>query len=247
MQAGWPLYLNNNNYYTMGASCGGIAIEMNTAGIDLTKVVQDIFGSNFLKTDSGGDTRLKEHVFAGKTDRFLILTNSDFASQFFGPGNAVAIERCMAYFGHPAFAFAFEEYDSGGSYGYCLIYNGVARRQLRSLSYEIVINTGQPEPEEQRWAQYEIADMDVGDGEFIPGYKDPATGDFICEVSGMPQQALQNLMYEKLGFISWNMNEFLTEQAFFVQTEAAGTSVTSKMPESPQPQTAAKKPWWKLW
>jgi hypothetical protein len=26
MQAGWPLYLNNNNYYTMGASCGGIAI-----------------------------------------------------------------------------------------------------------------------------------------------------------------------------------------------------------------------------
>jgi hypothetical protein len=231
----------------MGASCGGIAIEMNTAGIDLTKVVQDIFGSNFLKSGSGGDTRLKEHVFAGKTDRFLILTNSDFASQFFSHGNAVAIERCMAYFEHPPFAFAFEEYDSGGSYGYCLIYNGVARRQLRSQSYEIVINTGQPEPVEQCWVQYEIADMDVGDGEFIPGYKDPATGDFICDVNSMPQHALHDLMYEKLGFISWNMNEFLTEQATFTKTVENNNIAAPQLPGAIQPKQPLKKPWWKLW
>jgi hypothetical protein len=220
---------------------------MNTAGIDLTKVVQDIFGSNFLKPDSRGDTRTEGHVYAGKTDRFLILVNSDFAARFFGHNNTAAIEQCMAYFKRPPFAFVFEEYDSGGSYGYCLIYDGVAKRQLRSRSYDIVINTGEPGPAEQRWAQYEIADMDMGDGEFIPGYKDPATGDFVCDVSSMPQQALHDLMLEKLGFISWNMDEFITEQSFFVRTEANSNNTAPKTTESPQPEAASKKPWWKLW
>lgn len=198
----------------MGASSGGVAIKTNTINVDLTKVVKDLFGSDFEKNNDYCDTRQNSCVYIGKTKDFLIIVNTDFAASFFKSQRTDSIQKYLDYFSNPHFVFAFEEYDSGGTYSYSLIYNGIIKRQFRSVTYEIKADFGALEPVELKWKNAEITKEDVGDGEFEILYKDPAS-DFKCTGLQLPLVILRELMLEKLGFITWNMNDFMIEQTYF--------------------------------
>ncbi|MGB8191194.1 MAG: hypothetical protein WCF67_04700 [Chitinophagaceae bacterium] len=230
----------------MGASNGGIAIKTDTSKIDLLTVVKDLFGKDFEKSDSSCDSRKSDCVYAGKTKDFLVIVNTGFADKFFRNHNTDLIRKYLEYFSNPEFVFAFEEYDSGGTYSYSLIYNGVVKRQFKSLSYETTIDFGEPEPIELKWKNAETTTEDLGDGEFETLYKHPEK-DFSCPKGQLPQVILQELMLEKLGFISWNMHDFIIEQAHFKkgmsQKNENGHAVTT---EDSTP-IEHKKPWWKIW
>lgn len=222
----------------MGTSVGGIAIKTNTSNIELHKVVHDLFGAGFEKTDTHCDTRKNECVWIAKTPEFLIIVNTDFTDQFFEAKDAGKIQQYLDYFSRPNFVFAFEEYDSGGTYSYSLMYDGIVKRQFRSITYETAIDTGELEPIELKWKNAEKTTEDLGDGEFETIYKDPVSGHTISEM-GLPQIILQELMMEKLGFANHNMHRFATEQIRFKRNQAAPQPIAN--------EPTAKKPWWKIW
>ena len=226
----------------MGASNGGIAIKTDTSKVELLNVVKDLFGNDFEKSDSYCDSRNNDCVYIGKTKEFLIIVNTDFAYKFFENQNTESIQNYLDYFSKPDFVFAFEEYDSGGTYSYSLIYNGIVTRQFRSISYDTKIDFGNLEQAELKWKNAETIKDDSEDGEYEILYKDP-TRDFSCLKEQLPQVMLQELMYEKLGFASWNMDEFMIEQGHF---KKVSTTNLERQNQSVIEQDK-KKPWWKIW
>jgi len=228
----------------MGASNGGVALKIDTSKIELLKTVKDLFGHDFEKSETFCDSRNNDCVYIGKTKDFLIIVNSDFADKFFENQQSESISQYFEYFSKPDFIFAFEEYDSGGTYSYSIIYNGAVKRQFRSLSHETKTDFGELELSELKWKNAETTEQDLGDGDFEIIYKDP-TRDFSCSKEQLPQIILQELMYEKLGFASWNMDEFMTEQGHFKRMKAPNVEQVNQE-KKPIITEKEKKPWWKF-
>lgn len=223
----------------MGASNGGIALRVDTSKIELQNIVKHLFGNDFEKRDNFCDTRNSDCVYIGKTKDFLIIINTDFADKFFETQKTENIQQYLNYFSNPDFVFAFEEYDSGGTYSYSLIYNGIIKRQFRSICYETKTDFGELEQAEIKWQNAEMIKDDLGDGEFEILYKDP-TKDFSCNKEQLPQVILQELMLEKLGFISWNMDEFIIEQGHYKKAEKI------ELEHDKVTEHIIQKPWWEI-
>ena len=219
----------------MGASLGGVAFKIDTATIDSNKVVHDLFGPAFQPHEDHGDTRRPEYVFVGKSSDLLVILSTDFTTKFFQSTGSEAIQPYLDYFGRPSFVFAFEEYDSGGTYSYSLIYDGVVKRQYSLVSGEEVTDFGTPEPTELKWLNLPAETVQVDDATTELVYTDPATG-YQYTKDQLPQVILQQLMQEKLGFISWDLYEKLTEKTLYKQ---------ASLP--PAATATGKKPWWKVW
>ena len=180
----------------MGASIGAVAFKVNTAEFTLQRVVQDLFGEAYVAVAGHCDTRNEHCVFAGKTAEWMIIGNTPFTDRFFKTQDTSAIEKYLAYFRNPELVFAFEEYDSGGSYGYSLIYDGVLKRQVRTISYEKTIDFGEPDKIESDWITANGVEEEDSEEELV-------------------QALLQELMANKLGFTTWNMDEYMLEQCSF--------------------------------
>lgn len=214
----------------MGASLGGVAFKLDPAAIDSAKVIQDLFGPGFQPYAGYGDIRYPDYVFIGKTHDLLIILSMEFTDQFFGSTDNTAIQSYLDYFGNPSFVFAFEEYDSGGSYGYTLIYDGQVKRQYRLISGDERIDFGEPEPEELRWLNLPTETIREEEETSVV-YVDAQNNNRYYKEQ-LPAILVSELMKAKLGFTSWDLHEKLTAQQTFKR-------------ERPAP--AAKKPWWKLW
>lgn len=225
----------------MGASCGAVAFRLDAEEIDLSKIAADLFGNDFAATREYCDPRQPECVQIGKTKDFVVIINSDFANKFFASNNTTAIQHYLTYFNNPDFVFAFEEYDSSGTYGYSLIYNGEVKRQLRSVSYNKVIDFGQPEAKELKWLQAPTITREDSQFGSITYYKD-SERDFTCSADELPQVMLQELMLQKLGFTTWNMYDLFSESAQFKKQFHAQTMNTYA-----QPAAQYTRPWWKFW
>jgi hypothetical protein len=149
----------------------------------LDKIVKHLFGNNFQKTDTSCDTRNSDCVFIGRTKDFIVIINTDLADQFFVGSCTNHMQRHLDYFQKPSLVFAFEEYDSGGTYSYSLIYDGIIKRQFRSISYETTIDFGSREPNELKWEAAETIEEDRGDGEFEVLHKDQEQMSLIAKTS----------------------------------------------------------------
>ena len=177
----------------MGVSIGAVAFKTNVAEFELQNVIHSLFGENYKEQQEACDTRKVECVHIARTTNFIIIFNSELANKFFLSQETVILNKYLSYFGNPEFVFAFEEYDSGNSYGYSLVYNGEIKRQLRTASYETILDFGKPEEAELKWLN----------------------GEKQCAETELPQVMLRDLMREKLGFITWNMDEFLLELKYY--------------------------------
>lgn len=220
----------------MGASNGGIVIRIDTINIDIVKVAKDLFGNDFDKIDKYCDTRKKDCIYIAKRKDTLTIINTDFANLFFKDQSTNSFKHILDYFGYPNFVFAFEEYDSGGTYSYSLIYDGQVKRQYRCLSGETTIDFGELDEIELKWKNAETFKEDIGDGDFQINYKHPEK-DYTCSEYDLPQVILNELMYEKLGF---DINEEdIIENAHFKKVVIINNN-------SQNSQIKAKKPWWKF-
>jgi hypothetical protein len=226
----------------MGASCGAVAFRLDAEEYDLSKIIADLFGNDFLASGGYCDSGKPDCIRIGKTKDFVVIINSDFANQFFGSNNTTAIQHYLTYFSNPDFVFAFEEYDSGGTYGYTLIYNGQVKRQFRSVSYNKEIDFGQPEPKELKWLNAPTITEDTGDGEKNILYKDPER-DYTCSADELPRVMLQELMLQKLGFTTWNMFDLFSEHAQY-QRQPLQAPITNGYASA---HAGYNRPWWKFW
>lgn len=222
----------------MGVSCGGVAFKADTSTLNLSKIIADLFGSRYQINKGYCDSRNADCIYAGMTNEFVIIVHSELASAFFAATDTTGVQKYLDYFSSPELVFAFEAYDSGGTYSYCLIEKGEVRRQFRSISYEKSIDYGAPLDKERKWLQAPTYTDDDGDT-----YIKDADADFECMEDQLPQVLLQELMQEKLGFIPETMDDNFREQYFFKQV------VTIEQPLADESGSVEqnKKPWWKLW
>lgn len=197
----------------MGASGGGIIVKIDTSAIDMQKVVKDLFGNNIGMATRGCDPRVGNCIYIGKGEGFLSIVNSNMAEKFFAGQSLDPARKYIEYFNTPGLIFAYEEYDSGGTYSYSIIEAGKLIRQFRSITYETSIDYGEPYPIELAWKNTETIQDDIGDGEFETLYKHPkAPGSYVSK-EDIPKMILSDLMQEKLGFTTWTMNP--TEAGYY--------------------------------
>ncbi len=231
----------------MGASSGGVSIKIDTSNYDLTKIVKDLIGTDFIKTDNYEDTRYPDKYYLVKTKDVITIYNSQFVEKFYKRQDTKDIQYFIEYFKNPELIFAHERYDSGGTYSYALIYNGELKRQFRSLSYETKIDFGDLEEVEIDWKNGEVTKNDLGDGDFETIIKNTKTG-FECDETNVPQVILNQLQFDKLGFDDDDSK--IIDKAFFIKapTTAEFESTQNDTFKVENLETKQEtKPWWKLW
>lgn len=225
----------------MGTSCGGIAIKTDTTKIDLYKVVKTIFGNEFEKSESYCDSRTNNCVYIGKTKDFLVIINSYLIDTFLKKIKTKDIQAYLKLFFNSDFIFAFEIYDSGDTYSYTLLYNGTVKRQFKAVIYETITDIGEPDPIEQKWRNGTTIKEDLGGGESQLLYKHTVTGE-LCSESSLPRTILLELMQEKLGFTSENMDKVLVEKGYYKKN---ATTLTEQAPDNNFTAGPIKISWWK--
>jgi hypothetical protein len=222
----------------MGASIGAIVIKTDTKQIDISKVFADLITQDYRELQRGElwhadyklrfDNRNKDCFTVGKNDDLIILINSELTAQLFKTDRQILIDKLYSYFNSPHLIFGFEEYDSGGSYGYSLIYDGALKRSLRSLSYEKAIEFGPADELELKWINAETTIEEIDEGVTKKMYHDRQRN-FSFPEDSLPQVMLQELMLGKLGFTSWDLDEKIKEFKYF-----RVPNLTSKQSEEPK-------------
>ena len=135
----------------MGASGAGIIIRTkNVEDIDIKKLLESVIGK---ETEKGGfcDLRNEGCFYLGKTKNSISILNSDLAERFFTAKDTSEIQDILTKLPENDLIYAFEEYDSGGTYSYATIRNNKFDRRFRSLTYETTIDEGELEEREVAW------------------------------------------------------------------------------------------------
>ncbi len=228
----------------MGAASGGVSVKIDTSKYDLEKIIKDLIGEDFVKTDKYLDTRYPDNYFLVKTKEVITIFNSEFVERFYNRQDTSDIQNIIDYFQKPELIFAHERYDSGGTYSYALIYSGELKRQFRSLSYETKIDFGELEEVEKEWKNGEVKKFDLGAGDFEVTVKNLNTGQ-VCDEANIPQAILDKLQYDLLGFDDDDSK--IIERAFFVK-ELNPPKMDNDPKKVLQPKKEEKtKPRWRFW
>lgn len=177
------------------------------------------------------DNRKPECVSIYRTDRAIWITNHHISEYFFAENR----ERSNAFynfFGKPDLMFAFNRYDSGGTYGYTK--EGVNIRELRVISYEKEIEKGSPLPIELDWFNAKTEMEYLGDGEYQKNYINPKSGYGSCSEDSLAEVLLGDLMMGHLGVSADNLYDKAIERSYY--------RIHLK-PNKASP--VAKQSWWK--
>lgn len=143
----------------MGASVGGVSIKTDTSKYELSQIVKDLIGIDFVMTSSYEDTRYPDKYYLVKTNDVITIYNAQLVENFYKRQDTQDIQYLIDYFQKPELIFAHERYDSGGTYSYALYYKGELNRQFRSVSYETKIDFGELEEIEKDWKNGEVKKM----------------------------------------------------------------------------------------
>ena len=115
------------------------------------KIAIDLFGQYTTyesKWKSGFDIRNKNHKIISIYENGIEIRNSEFVSEFLENRNILAIKTLYEMFEKPETIFAYMNYGSGGSFGFCYIRNGYIQRTNYNLSGDRHYQEGTPFKEE---------------------------------------------------------------------------------------------------
>ena len=228
----------------MGASGAGIIIRTkNVEDIDIKKLLESVIGK---ETEKGGfcDLRNEGCFYLGKTKNSISILNSDLAERFFTAKDTSEIQDILTKLPENDLIYAFEEYDSGGTYSYATIRNNKFDRRFRSLTYETTIDEGELEEREVAWNNSKKEKDDLGDGEWEWLYTHPDRDDFKCPESSLPKIKLQDIMINLFNLTTETMGDLHIEDGHFQVSEQIKTEPLIKSEEKTE---IIKKSWWKVW
>jgi hypothetical protein len=190
----------------MGTASSGIIVLCNPNDYTYESIVDYFFGAG--KETYRCDNRDIDCLYLGKLANGIFIGNADFANLFFSR-NAQALDKINKFFRTPALAFAFNWFDSGGTYGYVIIENGETKRVFRSISYEKLESFGNPVKGELSWFSSEpkVVRYEPHPAQFIPPdfdfnikiFTNSETGEEISEY-GLPERLLPYLMINMFDF-----------------------------------------------
>ena len=206
----------------MGASGGGIIIRTkNTENIDIHKLLESIIEK---KVEKNGfcDSRKDGCYYLGKTKNSISILNSDIAERFFTAKDTSELQDIITKLPDNDLIYAFEEYDSGGTYSYATIRNNKFDRRFRSISYEVTLDEGNLEEREIAWNNSKKEKDDLGDGEWEWLYTHPEREDFKCPESSLPKIKLQDIMINLFNLTTETMGDLHIEDAHFQEKKEIG-------------------------
>lgn len=217
----------------MGVACGGIAFKATQIEKTLQEIVEFVFEMPFEKSGYC-DSRNDGCVFMGKVNDTIVIVNSKLADKFFK--DEIIGERIMSFFNNPKLAFAFQEYDSGATYGYSIFEDGKLVRRIQATNYnDVEQNFGEPFEIETKWFNAKIVE-DNRNGEIVKhrvieeinqGFPD----DFLYK------SLLQLLMIDQLGFSCPTMDDKFTEMGHYQKINQ----------NRPSADKTKSKKWWEIW
>lgn len=191
---------------------GGLAIRVNVPK-DSYEIFNNLIGKPFEELKESElfsqdrtkrfDTRLENCFSIYRTDRLSFIINSKLASSFFEPFDQALIKKVSSIFENPPHLFAFEEYDSGNSYGYSFVVDGNIPRTFRSLNGEAK-QFGDPQNIELKWLQAKRADF-IDDEEVHPGFINPNNNQ-IDMMHSLPNCLFTEVFFHEIGFSTWDIS-----------------------------------------
>lgn len=201
----------------MGTSCGGVAIKTNTKDLDLGETLSKLFGGKFVKSEDYCEHRQSDCLYVAKNENFLLIYHAELVDEIFTHEKSNYLQQIYDYFDKPSLVFAFEEYDSGGTYSYAIFENGEMVRKYRYYVEEAVIDEGEFLPVELKWknARSEMEYDEDDDEELGLIYFDPDDEEESYAEEDLPRVILYELMNEKLGFDNDTAYDLRIEDGYF--------------------------------
>jgi hypothetical protein len=185
----------------MGTNAAAIAIKIDNKNFDAHSVFTDLIGKDFKEIEKESTENFSIRNFncylISYIKNWIFIYNCDLVKDFFNSENNEIVNRYYEYFNFPQEIFAFEEYDGGDYYGYCLIINGNTRRCVRPSLGSVFFETGESLEVEKRFVEVKDKIGDSGGKVFLN-----LKSDIEYSESQLTLQCLWDLMFEKFGFIS---------------------------------------------
>ena len=222
----------------MGTAVGGLIFHKTKKQIN--ESIDFVLGKDFEKV-SYCDCRKSDCVYAGEINESLALINSDLSEKFFNYSEVDS--EIMTFFGNPKMIFAFEEYDSGASYGYAIFIDGKLVRKLRANNYnEVQDEYGNPDNDELEW----INGTEIKDSEDAVLLRNAVNGHEI-PIDYKFKAILQVLMQKKFGYTSETMDDIFNSTGHFIKKTEILKEIIPPAKEVIENKVSNKTKWWKFW
>jgi hypothetical protein len=201
----------------MGTNAAAIAIKIDNRNFDAHSVFTDLIGKDFKEIEKGSTENFSILNFncylISYIKNWIFIYSRDLVKDFFNPEKSEIVNRYYEYFNFPQEIFAFEEYEGGDYYGYCLIINGKTRRCVRSSLGNIFFETGESLEVEKRFIEVKGKIGEDNKKVFLN-----IKSNIEYSESELTQQCLWGLMFEKFGFISAT-SKFIEDRRFKIPIE----------------------------
>ncbi len=217
----------------MGLSTAGLAFVPNASTLVEHELVRRAFGSSAIEpseTQTTHDIRMPGNVTVESKDGATFLYNGEIAEKILFDGQSLD-PAIFAALGSPATIVIFCHYDSGGSFGYAIVENGITvRSRLHTLDQ--TDEKGVPHAFELPWLQAESFIEEEGEP---PVYRNLQTGQVSSE-SYITAYLLAEVMNAVFGVVPWDEWDYRSKFNYYCRQPS---------PEIDEP--AATKAWWKFW
>ena len=216
----------------MGLSTAGLAFRPNALTLDEQALVQKAFGSSFdpSATEKVHDIRVPGNVAIESKNGTTFIYNGEIAAKILFERQSLE-PAVFAALGAPELVVVFCHYDSGGSFGYAIIKDGITVRS-RVHTLDKTVDEGTPHAFELPWLKAETFIEEEGEP---PAYRNLETGDVTSEPY-VTARLLVQVMNAFFGVVPWDDWDYRTKFNCYSRQPAA------KIPAPP-----VAKAWWKFW
>lgn len=217
----------------MGLFTAGLAFRPNSSTLDEQELVQFAFGSVATQPSEPNkvhDISVSGNVAVESSNGVIFLYNGAIAERTLFEGQPLE-PGVFAALGAPELIVIFCHYDSGESFGYAIVKDGITVRSRVHTLCETK-DEGAPNACELPWLQAESFIEEEGEP---PVYRNLKTGDVTPE-SYVTAHLLAEVMNAFFGVIPWNEWNYKSKFNYYC---------TQPLPKVSEPSTI--KAWWKLW
>lgn len=217
----------------MGLSTAGLAFRPNASTLDEQELVQLAFGSSAIQLSEPNklhDIRVPGNVAVESSNGVTFLYNGEIAGRTLFEGQSLE-PRVFAALGAPELVVIFCHYDSGDSFGYAIVKDGITVRS-RVHTLDKTKDEGAPNAFELPWLQAESFIEEEGEP---PVYRNLKTGEVTSE-SYVTAHLLVEVMNAFFGVTPWNEWNYKSKFNYYYMQPPAKIS---------EPSTT--KAWWKFW
>ena len=218
----------------MGLSTAGLVFRPNASTLGEQELVQVVCGSSAIQpseTYMVHDIRVPGNVAVESRNGAIFLYESEISEKILFKGQSLE-PAVFAALGAPELLVIFCHYESGGSFGYAIVKNGMTVRSRVHLQFKTK-DEGVPNDFELPWLQAESFIEEEGEP---PLYRNLKTGKVASE-SSVTSRLLVEVMNAFFGVAPWDAWDPRSKLNYYSRPQ----------PSAKIAEPLATKAWWKFW